>query len=85
MKIKAHKLLDENFGDRWSQEVEDKWEYQDFLDDPAFREGWISFDCAYYNPDDHRIWARAGNFVPWVSQYRNGAASSTAPGYEARP
>lgn len=56
MKIKAHKLLDENFGDRWSQEVEDKWEYQDFLDDPAFREGWISFDCAYYNPDDHRIY-----------------------------
>jgi hypothetical protein len=56
MKIQAHKLVEEKYGDQWSKEIEDRWEYQDFLDNPSWREGWISFDCAYYNQDDERLY-----------------------------
>ena len=31
MRVTALKLHDEDYGDQWSAEVEDRWEYADFV------------------------------------------------------
>ena len=40
MQVKALRLQDVNYGDQWDEEVEDRWEYNDFRSDSAWREGW---------------------------------------------
>ncbi|MDD5598350.1 MAG: hypothetical protein PHV82_10430, partial [Victivallaceae bacterium] len=62
MKIKALKFLDYDFGNRWKEEVEDKWTYEDFKNNSAWRKGWISFDCAFYHNDDDRVYLGITSF-----------------------
>jgi len=62
MKVKAHKLEDVQYGDQWFEEIEDHWEYDDFLADPAWKRGWISMDCAFYNEDDDRVYLGITSF-----------------------
>ena len=56
MKIRSLKLQNVQFGRRWFDEVEHRWLYDDFLADPDWRRGWISFDCALYRPEDDRVY-----------------------------
>lgn len=55
MKIQALKLEDVHFGDQWRTDVEDHWEYGDFMADPRWRDGWISMDCALYHRPTDRV------------------------------
>lgn len=63
MKVKAHKLYDVNYGNQWADEIEDRWEYNDFLANESWRKGWISFDCGLYNPEDDRIYLGITSFA----------------------
>ena len=56
MQIQSLKLQNIDFGNQWRDEVEHHWEYDDFVADPRWREGWISMDCALYHPGNDRIY-----------------------------
>jgi hypothetical protein len=56
MNVKCLKLEDCNFGTRWSDEVENRWIYDDFMTHEEWRKGWVSFDCALYNQGDDRVY-----------------------------
>jgi hypothetical protein len=62
MTIRAIQLFNEKFGDQWHREVEDRWLYRDFKAHPNWRQKWISFDCAAYNPADDRIYLGITSF-----------------------
>ena len=55
MKVRSLKLRDESFGNEWAEVVENRWTWEDFKKNERWRKGWISFDCALYNPDDDRV------------------------------
>jgi len=57
VKVRRLALKDEDFGDQWFREVEDRWVYSDFQADARWREGWISFNSLLHNPDDDRVYA----------------------------
>jgi len=61
MQVRAIKRLDEKF-DNWDSETYDRWNYQDYLNDPKWRKGWISFDCLLWNPDDNRVYCGITSF-----------------------
>ena len=50
MQVTALKLRDRDFGDEWSNVVEDRWDYADFLADDRWRKDWISFDSVCHDP-----------------------------------
>ena len=56
MNVRALKLCDEHYGNEWSEKIENRWLYDDFVGDPRWRDGWISFDCLVHNPDDDRVY-----------------------------
>ena len=62
MKIRSLKLRDVRFGDQWAREVEDRWEYPDFLAHADWRAGWISMDCALYRAEDDRVYLGVTSF-----------------------
>ena len=62
MKVRALKLQDVQYGNRWFDEAEDRWEYGDFKGREDWRKGWISFDCALYNADDNRVYLGITSF-----------------------
>jgi len=62
MKVRALKLQDEAYGDQWSREIEDHWEYADFKADERWRRGWISMDCALYHEADDRVYLGITSF-----------------------
>ncbi len=62
MQVRALKLQDVSYGNQWFDEIEDHWEYRDFLGDEGWRKGWISFDSLYYNDDDDRVYAGITSF-----------------------
>jgi len=62
MQVRAIKLRDEDFGDQWEREVEDRWEYADFLQDERWRRGWISFDCLCHEPRTDTVFAGITSF-----------------------
>lgn len=49
MRICIHRYKDRHFGNQWFDEIQDRWEYEDFRKSKEWRENWISFDCAYYD------------------------------------
>jgi len=49
MQVRAHRYKDRDFGSQWFDDVQDRWEYEDFLRNRDWRENWISFDCACYD------------------------------------
>ncbi len=62
MRIVAHKLRDRRFGTQWKDEIEDRWEYADFLKDPGWRQDWISFDCLCHDPATDTIFCGITSF-----------------------
>ena len=62
MKVRALKLQDTSYGNQWFDEIEDHWEYADFKADPAWRQGWISMDCALYDQADDRVYLGITSF-----------------------
>lgn len=62
MKIRALKLHDEHYGDAWADTVQDRWDYADFKADDRWRRGWVSFDCALYEPRDQRVYLGITSF-----------------------
>src|SRR5579859_3487361 len=62
MKIRTLKLRDEAYGDQWYTQIEDHWEYDQFLADPRWRAGWISMDSVLYNSADDRVYLGITSF-----------------------
>lgn len=62
MKITALKLQDENYGNQWAEETEDRWDYADFVRDEKWRKGWISFDCLCHEPTTDTVFAGITSF-----------------------
>jgi hypothetical protein len=61
-KIRSLKLRDVRFGDQWDKEVHNHWVYDDFQAHRDWKEGWLSFDCATYRPDDRRVYLGVTSF-----------------------
>jgi len=62
MEVRALKLQDAEYGNQWFEEIEDRWEYDDFRADPAWRRGWVSMDSVFYNQDDDRVYLGITSF-----------------------
>jgi hypothetical protein len=62
MKVRSLKLRDVRFGDRWEKEVHNRWVYADFKTHQDWKEGWLSFDCAAYRPEDGRVYLGVTSF-----------------------
>ena len=56
MKIRSLRLQDHQYENQWFDEVEHHWEYDDFVADSRWKQGWISMDCALYRPEDDRVY-----------------------------
>lgn len=56
MRVRSLKLQDVDFGREWRDKVVDRWVYDDFQADPRWKNGWISFDCILYRPEDERLY-----------------------------
>jgi hypothetical protein len=62
MKIRALKYRDEHYGDQWFDEIEDGWEYDQFLANPGWRRGWISFDSVLHDDNHDRVYLGITSF-----------------------
>jgi hypothetical protein len=62
MRIRALKYRDAHYGNQWFDEIEDRWEYDQFLANPGWRQGWISFDSVLHNPADNRVYLGITSF-----------------------
>jgi outer membrane protein assembly factor BamB len=62
MQVTALKLRDREFGDQWRNQIQDRWEYADFLEDSGWRKGWISFDCLCYDPPTDTVFCGITSF-----------------------
>ena len=62
MRIRACKLRTGAFGDQWREEVEDRWDYEDFLERPDWRKEWISFDGVVYHAGTDRVYCGLTSF-----------------------
>lgn len=63
LKSRSHRLKDFDFGNRWFDEVENRLDYEALKAHPDWSEGWISFDCALYNPGDDRVYLGITSFA----------------------
>jgi hypothetical protein len=61
LSIRAHKWKDCRF-DNYRTEVEDHWDYEDFLADKDWRQGWISFDSLCYHKPNDTVYAGITSF-----------------------
>jgi len=71
MKVKALKLKDRDYGEQWSKEVENHWDYEDFLTSEGWRKDWISFDSALYNSGDDRVYLGITSFDADIAKAYN--------------
>jgi hypothetical protein len=62
MKIRSLKLHNESFGTQWSDEVQDRWNYADFLRNEKWRKGWVSFDGVVYHAGQQRVYLGITSF-----------------------
>lgn len=62
MQVRSLKVQDQNFGEQWFDEIEDRWEYADFKGDQRWRRGWISMDCALYHSGQDRVYLGVTSF-----------------------
>jgi hypothetical protein len=60
--IRSHKLRDRDFGDEWVSTIEDRWNYDDFLQNERWRKDWISFDGVLHCPLNDRIYCGITSF-----------------------
>jgi hypothetical protein len=63
MKARSLKLKDRSFGDTWKEQVEDRWDYEDFLSDDRWREDWISFDGVVFHPKSDLVFCGITSFA----------------------
>lgn len=57
MKVRSHKLKDRRYeAGYFEREVENRWNYQDFLDHPEWGQDWISFDGVVYHEGTRRVY-----------------------------
>ncbi len=63
MKISTLRLRDHHFGDAWSSQVENRWNYADFLADPHWRQDWISIDGVVHHPGVERVYCGITSFA----------------------
>src|SRR5262249_16704393 len=49
------KLKDRRFGEEWFERVQDRWNYDDLVADPRWREDWISFDGVVHHAGSNRL------------------------------
>ncbi|MHC4873551.1 MAG: NHL repeat-containing protein [Planctomycetota bacterium] len=63
MEIRSLKLKDNKYGNRWKEEIVDRWDYDDCKADKEFAEGWISMDCCLYDKADELIYLGITSFV----------------------
>jgi hypothetical protein len=56
MQVRSLKLKDYDYGNQWFQAVENRWTYDDVMANQAWKEGWISFDCALHDETDDRVY-----------------------------
>lgn len=59
---RSYKLFDYHFDSQWNALVEHRWNYSDFLKNKAWRKGWISFDCLYYEKESGIIYCGVTSF-----------------------
>lgn len=62
MRVRAIPWQRAQFGDAWSETIEDRWEYGDFLRDPAWRRQWVSMDSLLYHAPDDRVYLGITSF-----------------------
>ncbi len=62
MNIRALKLKDHRFGNEWAEKIEARWNYDDFLRDPRWREDWISFDGVVHHPGKDVVYCGITSF-----------------------
>ena len=62
MHIRPLKLNEARFGDQWAAQVQDRWLYEDFRADAAWRTGWTSMDCCCYDGRDDRVYLGITSF-----------------------
>ncbi|NQU12380.1 hypothetical protein HQ590_16415 [bacterium] len=82
MHIRALKLRDRDFGRQWTEQIEDRWEYADFLANPDWRRDWISFDCLCHDPQTDTVFCGITSFdadIFWG--WRRGEQRWFDPGY----
>lgn len=61
MQIKSHKLRNRQF-ENWHSDLEDHWDYDDFIRDDNWRKDWISFDCLCYVPEKDTVYTGITSF-----------------------
>ena len=49
--VQSYALKDTHYDSQWEVSIEDRWNYADFKKNRQWREGWISFDCLYFDLD----------------------------------
>jgi hypothetical protein len=62
MKIRTLRLRDHHFGDAWTRQVQDRWNYDEFLADPHWRKDWISFDGVVHHAGVDRVYCGITSF-----------------------
>ena len=62
MKVKALKFRDMHYGAQWFDEIEDRWEYDQFMANPGWRKGWISFDSVLHDAAGDRVYLGITSF-----------------------
>lgn len=82
MNVRALKLRDRDFGDQWTDAIEDRWNYADFLRDEGWRRDWISFDCLCHDAATDTVFCGITSFdadIFWG--WRRGEGKWFDPGY----
>ena len=83
MKTRAIRLKDHDYGDQWSREIVDRWEYEDFKNSSAWREGWISFDCLCHDPASNTLFCGITSFNGEIFRgWRRDDEEWMDPGYD---
>ncbi len=82
LKIRSLKLKDRKF-DNWKSEIEDRWNYEDFLADEGWRKDWISFDCVCYCAENDTVYAGITSFEADIFRgYSRKKEEFVSTGYE---
>lgn len=55
MKATALKIKSRHFSN-WHSEVENRWDYDDLVADPLWRQDWISFDSCLSVPEENKVY-----------------------------
>ena len=62
MKVSCYRLRDHDFGDAWGSHVEDRWDYEAFLNDNHWRKDWISFNGIVHHAATDRVYCAITSF-----------------------